>query len=514
MLTGPRPKPSPVVRDFIASLRKNMTVEDFTALEACLDCRHCGSACAWHLATGEAKLHPKYKKDFIRDVYHRHIRLIGRLGEWLGFIKPLSESTLRDYMPYFWKCTTCGRCTLACPLGLSNRDIVRLARAAFCDAGLIMENPALREVYEFSRDTRHSFGLTPEKIHLRLGLFLAVEGTQIPFDVPGADYLFTCAAVGNTKFPDYGIKIPKLLNAAGIRYTFSSKITDTGTDIEYVIVHHELSRQMLEAVEAEALRLGVHTVLISECGCDLRTFYMDAGEILGRPFRLAVQTVDSLLLAAVRSGTLPVEKLPGRVTFHDSCKITRLSGMGQLGRELMAFTTDTLMEMTPNGEMNYCCNGGTGPLRLPENNELRRKISHLKAEQIKATAAERVVTPCSVCMLTLEDICQTYGLTPPSGGRTAFLLFEQVYEAVEKALQKCGELARMRVPAVFQNAEPDFVQQHSMAGRLEKIFQTPLLPSLLNWLEQDAVVARYARLHPETAALLVQWRGNAQETRP
>jgi hypothetical protein len=53
-----------------------------------------------------------------------------------------------------------------------------------------------------------------------------------------------------------------------------------------------------------------------------------------------------------------------------------------------------------------------------------------------------------------------------------------------------------------------------MAGRLEKIFQTPLLPSLLKWLEQDAVVARYARLHPETAALLVQWRGNAQETRP
>jgi len=60
-----------------------------------------------------------------------------------------------------------------------------------------------------------------------------------------------------------------------------------------------------------------------------------------------------------------------------------------------------IIEMSPKGKYNYCCNGGTGPLRLPENSQLRREISQIKANQIHETSAEQVITPCAVCMLTL-----------------------------------------------------------------------------------------------------------------
>jgi Fe-S oxidoreductase len=488
-----------IAERFVESVQRNMTAESLLALDACLDCRQCGSACAWYLETGDEHLHPRYKIDFIREVYRRHVTLAGRLGKRLGLVPPLSEERLRDRMPSFWKCATCGRCTLACPLGLSNRSVVRLARGAFCDAGLTRENPTLREIDDFSRGARHSFGLSANRIHLRLGLLLTREGVEIPFDVPAAEFLYAPSAVVNTRLPDYGVKIPKLLNAAGVRYTYSSRLNDTGTDVEYVTVNRTLSRTILKEVEAEGERLGVRTLLLSECGCDLRTFYVDAGRILGRPFRLAVQSLDSLLLRTVRSGVLPVEKLAGRVTYHDPCTVTRLTGLGRLGRELLACVTEQVREMRPDGAYNYCCNGGAGMLRLAENRELRRRVSRLKAQQIRATQAERVITPCAVCMLSLEDICQSYHLAPPAA-RMSFMLFEQVYEAAERALRRRGELERFRTPAAFAGASPKFVYRHGLAGRLQEIRCSAAFATDLEWLRQDETVRRRLGGVPDACA--------------
>jgi len=491
------------VRKFVDTLRTELHAEALVALEACLDCRQCGSACAWYLGTGDPALHPKHKTDFLRQAYRRSCNPLG----WLRGGPALSEQRLREALPTFWKCTTCGRCTLACPLGLSNRSVIRLARAAFARSGLILETPALRQVFEGSRDQRHSFALSRDRIHLRMGFILHHAGIEIPFDVPRADFMYVGSAVGNTRFPDLDIAIPAMLNAAGMSYTISSRLTDTGTDIEHVVVDRELSRTMLLEVEAEALRLQVPTVVISECGCDVRTFYIEAAELLGRPLAVRVQAIDSLLLQLIGSGDLPVKRVPGRVTLHDPCKLTRLSGLGDLARELAGQVTGELVEMSPNRERNYCCNGGTGPLRMPENNDLRRHISRIKADQIRATGASRVVTPCAVCMLTLEDVCQTYGLAPP-GGRGSFLLSELVYEGALAALDARGARDRIRMPALLR--EPKLAGGHSMAARIRQLANAPGFAADLAWLRADAVLHRYLRANPDAEPLFEAWTTELQ----
>lgn len=481
---------------FISSIKKHMHADEFASLEACLDCRNCGSACAWYLGSGDDTLHPKYKKDFIREVYRKHIHPVGRLAVALRLRAPLSEDTLRSHLPYFWKCTTCGRCTLSCPLGLSNRCIMRLGRTAFCDSGLLDEHPVFKEILDGSRTERHSFALSKEKILLRFGFLLAQDGTLAPIDVHGTDFLYVGAAAENTRFPDYGIKVVKILNAAGIRYTFSSRLTDSGTDVEHVVVDRALSKEMLEDVEWEADRLQAKAVLISECGCDIRTFYVEAGSVLGRPFRYPVQSLDSLLLQKIKTGSLPVQKIPGQLTFHDPCKVVRLTGMGDLTRELLHEVAETITEMSPNHEYNYCCNGGTGPLRLPENAQLRRDISHIKAKQIQATHAERVVTPCSVCMLTLEDICQTYQLAK-KGQRMSFMMFEIVYEAMKRALDTKDQASRVSIPAVFFEKNSEFIFKHSPTGVLHAIALHTDMQPLLHWLSNDSIVARHIQANQD-----------------
>lgn len=493
------------MRLFVDSLEKNMTAEDVVNLEACMDCKQCGEACAWYLVTGDEKLHPTHKTNFVRSIYQRYMTAEGKIGGALGIVPTPTVEDLRENMEYFWKCTTCGRCTLACPAGISTRSLVRMARAAYTDSGLSAENSTLKSIIDNSARTKHSFGLTIPQVMGRVGLFLSTEGIEIPVEVEGAEILFVCPAAGNTKIPDYGIKTIKILNAADVSYTVSPRVIDTGTEIDHITVHHSLSKQMLVEWEDEAERLGVEKIMVVECGCDVRTLYVEASQVLGRPFKFPIISVDALMLDLINDGRLPVDKLDTKITLHDPCHVTRLAGGGDQMRELLRAVTTDFVEMVPNGEYNYCCNGGSGGLRLPENASLRREVSVLKANQIRNTGAEMVTTPCVVCMLTLEDTCKTYDIGKPDE-RMATVLFEVVYDAMVKALEQRGELYRMYLPKELMDREIDFCTQHSISGQMIVLMQLDDAPQLIEWLEQDAIVQRFFRDNPDGAQQLERFK--------
>jgi Fe-S oxidoreductase len=497
----------PVMKKFVSSLKHNLTDEDVINLEACIDCKLCGDACAWYLGTQDEKLHPTYKTNFIRDIYKRFLTVEGKVAGAFGLQKAPTVEDLREHMPYFWQCTSCGRCTLSCPVGLSTRRIVRMARAAYSDSGLSSENPTLKSIVENLRDIGHSFGIEPAKIMARYALFLCSEGIDMPVDVEGADILFVCPSAANTKIPDYATKVMKILNAANVSYTVSSKLVETGTEADHIVVHHDLTRRILEDWENEAERLNAKQILVVECGCDTRTLYGDATEILGRPLKYPVIMFDPLITDLINDGTLPVEKVDTSVTLHDPCHSTRLSGMADLMRDLLNKVTDNFVEMTPNREYNYCCNGGAGGMRLPENTDTRRKVSVFKANQIKDSGAEYVCSPCVVCVLTLQDTCTTYDLAKQPGDRMSIMLFEVVYDAMVKALVKRGELDRIRIPIAFEGKSEEYIATHSVAGKMYKLLQNKEMATrILNWLEQDDVVKRYAKVNPGVNEQLDRFR--------
>jgi Fe-S oxidoreductase len=486
-----------IMEKFVDSMKHHLTDEDIINLEACIDCKLCGEACAWYLGTEDEKLHPTYKTHFVRQIYKRFMTMEGKIGGKLGLVETPTVEDLREHMPYFWNCTSCGRCTLSCPVGLSTRRLVRLARGAYSDAGLSNENPTLSSIVTNLRDIGHSFGLEPAKVMARYALFLCSEGIDMPVDMPDTDILFVCPSAANTKIPDYATKVMKILNATGVSYTVSSKLVETGTEADHIVVHHQLTRRILEDWENEAERLNAKQILVVECGCDTRTLYGDASEILGRPLKYPVIMFDPLVQELIDTGKLPVEKVDTKVTLHDPCHSTRLSGMADAMRELLTSVNNNFVEMTPNREYNYCCNGGAGGMRLPENTETRRKISSLKANQIKNTEAEYVCSPCVVCILSLEDTCQHYGLAKQPGERMAIMLFEVVYDAMVKALEKRGELDRVRRPSVFEDKSEEFIAEHSVAGKMSKLLHNKEMANrILNWLEQDDVVKRYAQTNP------------------
>lgn len=146
-------------------------------------------------------------------------------------------------------------------------------------------------------------------------------------------------------------------------------------------------------------------------------------------------------------------------------------------------------------------------MRLPENTETRRKISSIKANQIQNSGAEYVCSPCVVCVLTLEDVCQTYELPAEPGERMAIMLFEIIYDALVKALEKRGELERLRHPSVFAGKDQAYIAEHSVAGKMSKLLQNKgQAREVLEWLEQDDVVKRYAKVNPGVVQQLAKFR--------
>jgi len=485
-----------ILQKFVDTLDHWLTEEDIGLnMYGCVECNQCGEACAWYVETGEEEMHPKVRADFVRKVWKRYKTPMGKFLGSLGLIDSPTVDDLRKNMYIYWQCTLCGRCTLACPMNISNRSLYRAMRAAYTESGLSYENPTLKSIIENTEKLRHSFGLTREFVFSRPGLFLGYEGVEAPVDVKGAEYLFVCPSAGNTRLPEYGVKLIKILNAAQINYTISSKIIDTGTEIDHIAVHHELSKVMLEEWEQAAEELQSKYVVVAECGCDVRTMYVDAEKTLGRPFKFPIVSIDTILEQAIDNGSLPVEPIDESVTFHDPCYVARLSGRGDEYRRFLPKVVKDFREMTPNKEHNYCCNGGAGGMRLPENTEKRRKISRLKAEQIKNTGADLVTTPCAICYLNLKDTTEVYGLAT-ADNRKARMLFEIVYDAMMKALKKRREEDRVRMPYLFKKMNKEEQIKHSLSGFMEQLTRSSQFPELLKKLKDDANVKNYAKENP------------------
>lgn len=69
---------------------------------------------------------------------------------------------------------------------------------------------------------------------------------------------------------------------------------------------------------------------------------------------------------------------------------------------------ENFVDVWPNKSNNYCCGGGGGYLQSGFV-EKRRAYGKLKFDQLQATSADIVVTPCHNCRSQIDDICQVYG---------------------------------------------------------------------------------------------------------
>ncbi|MEZ5195548.1 MAG: (Fe-S)-binding protein [Bacteroidales bacterium] len=203
----------------------------------------------------------------------------------------------------------------------------------------------------------------------------------------------------------------KVFHAAKESWTLSTQMYDV-TNYAYYSGNLEESAIIAQRLYDEMFNLDAKTCVLAECGHGSRAFRWEGPNYIKTEYPFEVITSVELLAKYIREGIVKVdpEKITEVVTLHDPCNLARSGGIWQEQRYILNKSVKNFVEMTPEGIDNLCCGGGGGQLAMSEYNERRMKIGELKAEQIRATGAKIVATPCHNCVDQLTQINVTFKL--------------------------------------------------------------------------------------------------------
>lgn len=386
-------------------------------VDACVKCGLCGESChIWRADPVPANL-PGAKAAVVVRHFRRHHTVMGRIAPFLVGARALTPAAFDELVEaVYGRCTGCGRCGLNCAVGADIAALIRAGRIAVAAAGRVPRN--LQAVVDNQLQTGNQMAVTAEELKQTaawiaddLKMELGAADVALPVDESGKRILYLVNPREIKFFPLSLMAAAGLFHTAGESWTLSSRFFDVTNYGLFAGDDAAAARITLQAME-EAARLGVQEVILSECGHGFRSFRWEGPNWLARPYPIPVRSVLLLMLEYVETGRIKVDpaKNPERVTLHDPCNLVRWGGVSEPQRRILRACCADFVEMTPNREQNFCCGGGGGMLSTSEYGERRVASGQTKAEQIRATGAKVVATPCHNCADQLLELNKKYQL--------------------------------------------------------------------------------------------------------
>ena len=387
-------------------------------LEACVNCGYCAEACHFHLVTGDPRYTPVYKLRPMLQAYRRERAPFAWLKRLLGMAPPEpTAQALADWSELLYdSCNLCGRCTLACPMGIDIAGLVRQAREGMAAAGFAPAD--LYAAAGRALEAGSPMGVRWPALKRQIELQARETGLEIPVDVEGADYLVVLSSMEIIGYPEVIGALARIFRQAGLSWTIPSEGFEA-TNVGVQIGSREDAATLLSRIVDAAERLKVKYVISPECGHAYSALRWEGPNLLGRPYSFKVVLITELLDQLVREGRLRARgKDARRLTFHDPCQIVRRGGVSQAPRRLMDEVSGNFVEMPASGATNFCCGGGGGVSAIHRAEKLRFAAFERKKRQLDATGAEALVTCCANCRNVLEEAMEQYGMTQPVLGLT------------------------------------------------------------------------------------------------
>jgi len=405
------------VEKALSILKQNKDSKSITHLNACVHCGLCGTSCMYYLATDDPKMMPAYKVDIVASIYRRYCTIFGKiLPLWIN-ARAINEYTLVEMVDaLFGSCTMCGRCVKHCSIGVDIPYVVRVGRMMLAALDCVPES--LQATVNAAIETGNNMAIpTPEFVDTiqwmeeELQDELNDPEAKIPLDEPNKKLLYTLNPREPKFFPLSISAVAKIFYAAKESWTISTAMYDI-TNYAFFSGDTEKARTIAQRLIDEMKKMDCETLVLGECGHGARAVRWEAPNWLGIRFDFKTLNLVELLGNYLREDRIKVDKSLNRkiFTIHDPCNISRNGGLMNELRFVVNQCVENVIEMNPYGEDSFCCGGGGGQLAMSEYNERRLKTGKIKADQIKATGAQVVITPCHNCVDQLMQLNSTYKL--------------------------------------------------------------------------------------------------------
>ncbi len=378
-------------------------------LKTCARCGLCAEACFFYLAHDkDPKMSPAYKVlKTVRELYKRK-------GE-------VTREELEAMKEIVWgECTMCRRCSMFCPFGIDMATMIGVARAVCSSQGIYPKGleAAVQNIKKSGNQmavSREDFIDTCEWMAEEYAE--EIKGLNIPIDVKGAKYLYAVNPREPMFYPQELGEAAQVLTVAEESWTFGSTGWDS-TNLAMFAADKATAAIPVKALYDKAKELGVEQILVSECGHAYRSTAFEGPYFIddpsGNPPVPVKHSVQLFWEYIVRDGRIkidPDKKLKEPVTMQDPCNVSRNGGDFEMMRELARALVDDFRDMNPNREYNHCCGGGGGFIPMGPEYKHRRMVSgKVKADQIKATGAKKIIVPCHNCYDQITDLIKEYEL--------------------------------------------------------------------------------------------------------
>jgi Fe-S oxidoreductase len=398
---------------------KKLNRQFVSSLVGCVHCGMCTDTCHYVMTNpDDPTFAPAYKADQIRKIFKRHFDWTGRVIPW--WVKAKSVYTDEDLEnlkdTVFGKCTNCRRCSINCPMGVDYASFNRMARGLLVSVGVMPEGVAVvsKDQWEIGNQMgvlKEDYVDTLEWMSEEMQMELEDDKAIIPIDKTDADVVYSINPREVKYDPRTIADAAKIFHIAGESWTMPSEGWDM-TNFGLFSGDDDLGGAVAKRLYEKVVELRGKKLVISECGHGYRSTRCEGPNWGKVDVTFPMESSVITMLRYIKEGRIKVDKSKNSkpVTYHDSCNMARSCGMYDEPRELLELVCADFREMYPNRAENYCCTGGGGAMSMSEYTPRRLKSAEVKANQMKETGAEIVVTSCHNCVDGLADLIKHYKL--------------------------------------------------------------------------------------------------------
>ncbi len=353
---------------------------------ACARCGECVEVCPVFEETEDEYTAPGFKIKKMRGLITKKL---------MPFLGGADAESAKRIAKGLYECTLCGRCWSVCPY---NYDLVSLwetARESAFETGFGLDPH--KEMIEAVEAENNIF----KRPHARRRDW--TRGLDVPVkEEADTIYFVGCLMSYRGQLKPAAKAMAAVLNAAGENWTILKDEVCCGVPLKFSGGTKDLEELMaanIKAIEST----GARKIVFSCPGCH-RMFWQEYSKALGDRVRMVhgIELIDSY----IQSGKIRLkDKMAERITYHDPCELSRLSGVIEEPRRVFAKLTKQFTEL-PGNKFNVVCCGGGGLYKAVD---LDRSfgIAGKRIGQAEEIGATTLMTACPSCYMTLSQTARS-----------------------------------------------------------------------------------------------------------